>query len=61
MAELLFWPALLLYGEAAVGYLGDANSLASDLRERELALTPRKPIGEFVFSGAWGHGADWAR
>jgi ABC-type uncharacterized transport system permease subunit len=22
MAELLFWPALLLYGEAAVGYLG---------------------------------------
>lgn len=23
MAELLFWPALLLYGEAAVGYLGD--------------------------------------
>ncbi|MEN3342453.1 MAG: hypothetical protein V7644_1857 [Actinomycetota bacterium] len=25
MAELLFWPALLLYGEAAVGYLGDAR------------------------------------
>jgi ABC-type uncharacterized transport system permease subunit len=23
LAELLFWPALLLYGEAAVGYLGD--------------------------------------
>ncbi|HVA30070.1 MAG TPA: cytochrome c biogenesis protein CcsA [Gaiellaceae bacterium] len=23
MAELLFWPALLCYGEAAVGYLGD--------------------------------------
>ena len=23
MAELLFWPALLLYGEAAVGYFGD--------------------------------------
>jgi len=45
----------------AIGYLGDANSLASDLRERELALTPRKPIGEFVFSGALGHGADWAR
>ena len=25
MAELLFWPALLLYGEAVVGYLGDAR------------------------------------
>jgi ABC-type uncharacterized transport system permease subunit len=25
MAELLFWPALVLYGEAAVGYLGEAR------------------------------------
>ena len=25
MAELFFWPALLLYGEAAVGYLGEAR------------------------------------
>jgi ABC-type uncharacterized transport system permease subunit len=25
LAELLFWPALLLYGEAALGYLGDAR------------------------------------
>lgn len=25
MAELLFWPALLLYGEAALGYFGDAR------------------------------------
>ena len=25
LAELLFWPALLLYGEAAVGYLGDVR------------------------------------
>jgi ABC-type uncharacterized transport system permease subunit len=25
MAELLFWPALLCYGEAAVGYLGDVR------------------------------------
>jgi len=25
LAELLFWPALLFYGEAAVGYLGDAR------------------------------------
>jgi ABC-type uncharacterized transport system permease subunit len=26
MVELLFWPAVLFYGEAAVGYLGDARS-----------------------------------
>jgi len=25
LAELLFWPALLFYGEAAVGYLGDVR------------------------------------
>src|SRR5438876_5984301 len=25
LAELLFWPALLAYGEAAVAYLGDAR------------------------------------
>ena len=25
MAELLFWPALLAYGEAAVAYVGDAR------------------------------------
>ncbi|MBV8064873.1 MAG: cytochrome c biogenesis protein CcsA [Actinobacteria bacterium] len=25
MAELLFWPALVLYGEAAVGYFGDVR------------------------------------
>ena len=25
MAELLFWPALLFYGEAAFGYLGEAR------------------------------------
>jgi hypothetical protein len=26
LAELLFWPALFFYGEAAVGYLGEARS-----------------------------------
>ena len=25
MAELFFWPALLFYGEAALGYVGDAR------------------------------------
>ena len=45
----------------AVGYLGDPNVLPPDLREREMALSGRKPIGEFVFSGVWGRGAEWAR
>jgi len=26
MAELLFWPALLAYGEAAVAYLGEVRN-----------------------------------
>src|SRR3954451_8089753 len=29
MAELLFWPALFFYGEAAVGYFGYARSAAA--------------------------------
>jgi nitroreductase len=45
----------------ALGYLGDPATLPQDLRERELLLSPRKPIGEFVFSGAWGNSAPWVR
>jgi nitroreductase len=45
----------------ALGYLGDPNSLPEDLRQRELVASPRKPIGEFVFTGAWGRGAGWAK
>ena len=45
----------------ALGYLGDPSTLPEDLREREMTLSSRKPIGEFVFTGAWGRGAEWAR
>jgi nitroreductase len=45
----------------ALGYLGDPTVLPPDLRERELVLSGRKPIGEFVFGGSWGRGAEWAR
>jgi nitroreductase len=45
----------------ALGYLGDPDSLPEDLRQRELVASPRKPIGEFVFSGSWGRTAEWAK
>jgi nitroreductase len=37
-----------------VGYIGDPQSLADGLRERELAARVRKPLKEFVFTGKWG-------
>jgi nitroreductase len=42
---------------AAIGYLGDANSLPEKLRERELAPRQRKPLKEFVYEGIWGQSA----
>jgi nitroreductase len=41
----------------ALGYPGNAESLPEALRERETAQRRRKPLGEFVFSGIWGHPA----
>jgi nitroreductase len=41
----------------ALGYPGEAESLPESLREREKAQRHRKPLGEFVFSGSWGHPA----
>ncbi len=41
----------------AIGYPGDPESLPEKLRERELAPRTRKPLGEFVMSGGWGHTA----
>jgi nitroreductase len=38
----------------ALGYAGDPDSLTENLREREIARRQRKPLGTFVFSGAWG-------
>ena len=45
----------------ALGYAGDPNSLAENLRQREIAPRHRKPLEKFVFSGAWGHPAPLAR
>jgi hypothetical protein len=44
----------------AVGYLGDPDTLPEDFRQREMVLSTRKPIGDFVFTGSWGHRADFA-
>jgi nitroreductase len=41
----------------ALGYPGDPESLSEKLRERELAPRTRKPQGEFVMTGSWGHTA----
>jgi nitroreductase len=38
----------------AIGYPGDPKQLPEAMRGRDVARTPRKPIAEFVFSGAWG-------
>jgi nitroreductase len=41
----------------AVGYLGDLNLLAPELRDREMADRRRKGFAEFVFAGRWGEAA----
>jgi nitroreductase len=43
----------------ALGYPGNPESLPERLREREIAPRIRKPIGEFVMSGTWGHTASF--
>jgi nitroreductase len=41
----------------ALGYPGELESLAEQLRERETAQRQRKPLDTFVFSETWGHAA----
>jgi nitroreductase len=41
----------------AIGYPGNLETLPEKLRERELAPRTRKPVGEFVMTGSWGHTA----
>ena len=41
----------------AIGYAGDPASLPQKLRERETAPRARKPVSDFVFSGAWNQKA----
>jgi nitroreductase len=38
----------------AVGYPGNPATLSDKLQKRELAPRQRKPLADFVFSGAWG-------
>jgi nitroreductase len=38
----------------ALGYPGDIASLPEALRARDEAKRARKPLGETVFTGAWG-------
>jgi nitroreductase len=38
----------------AIGYAGDPAALPEQLRSRDAARRPRKPLQEFVFSGKWG-------
>lgn len=44
-------PDLDLVSITALGYLGDANGLQDDLRERELRRSPRLPLAELVRHG----------
>ena len=38
----------------AMGYAGDPINLPEELRARDAARRPRKPLKEFVFGGKWG-------
>jgi nitroreductase len=42
-----------------IGYPGDLASLSDTLREREQTPRTRKPLSDFVMSGAWGHPASF--
>ena len=39
----------------AIGHRGDPANASEQLRERDQAPRSRRPLAEFVFSGAWGH------
>jgi nitroreductase len=41
----------------AVGYPGDPAALPEQLRPRDAARRPRKPLSAFVFAGRWGTAA----
>jgi nitroreductase len=38
----------------AIGYAGDPAALPENLRARDAARRPRKPLASFVFGGRWG-------
>jgi hypothetical protein len=41
----------------AIGYAGDPAALPENLRPRDQARRPRKPLAAFVFGGRWGTSA----
>jgi nitroreductase len=45
----------------AIGYAADPATLPENLRGRDLAPRPRKPLAEFVFGGDWGTASSLAR
>jgi hypothetical protein len=38
----------------AIGYKADPATLPDALKERDLTLRQRKPLGKFVYTGKWG-------
>jgi len=38
----------------AIGYAGNPNSLTDNMKERDAARRPRKPLSDFVFGNRWG-------
>ena len=45
----------------AIGYAGDASVLPENVRARDAARRPRKPLATFVFTGKWGTTAPLVR
>jgi nitroreductase len=43
----------------AMGYLGDPKQLPAPLQERELERRTRKPLADFIFTGAWNQRPSW--
>jgi nitroreductase len=52
------WEAIAAF---VIGHLGDPQSLPKTLRDRELAPRSRKPLSEFVMSGAWARPAPFLK
>lgn len=44
----------------ALGYQADLSLLPEDVRKKEDTRTPRRPLSETVFEGAWGRHVPWA-
>jgi nitroreductase len=44
----------------AIGYAGDPASLPENLRTRDAARRPRKPLASFLFTGKWGAASPYA-